>query len=202
MKTTNIPFVSSLQFNPVPTLELSTYKWLENGYEPKVEVFLCHDGGRLAVKFVAHELAQNIRAEVTEDAGPVNEDSCVEFFFNPYADDPRYINIEINSIGTLNMSIRTDRASASPIAHICKPKMNISNSLTATAWTTEYILPFELISELFSAPRSLSSGSVCKGNFYKCGDFAKLPHYGMWNEVLVPDPDFHRPDFFASLVFD
>ena len=38
-----------------------------------------------------------IRAEESGPLGHPWEDSCLEFFFSPVADDPRYINIEFNS---------------------------------------------------------------------------------------------------------
>ena len=45
-----------------------------------------------------------------------------------------------------------------------------------------------------------SPGDVLRGNFYKCGDDAAFPHYGMWSPVLTGEPDFHRPEYFGELA--
>ena len=37
-------------------------------------------------------------------------------------------------------------------------------------------------------------------NFYKCGDETEFPHFGAWKEVAVPEPDFHRPEYFGELT--
>ena len=41
-----------------------------------------------------------------------------------------------------------------------------------------------------------------KGNFYKCGDDTKYPHFGCWNEVVWEEPDFHRPECFGDLILE
>ncbi|MHB1455061.1 MAG: carbohydrate-binding family 9-like protein [Saccharofermentanales bacterium] len=38
------------------------------------------------------------------------------------------------------------------------------------------------------------------GNFYKCGDKTDCPHYGCWNPILLPAPDFHVPAFFGDFI--
>ena len=37
-----------------------------------------------------------------------------------------------------------------------------------------------------------------RGNFYKC-DESVHPHFGVWNPVATPQPDFHRPECFGIL---
>jgi hypothetical protein len=38
------------------------------------------------------------------------------------------------------------------------------------------------------------------GNFYKCGDETEYPHFGCWNLIASPVPDFHRPEYFGEIV--
>ena len=45
-------------------------------------------------------------------------------------------------------------------------------------------------------------GYTLRGNFYKCGDECVSAHHGMWNVVEVDAPDFHRPEYFGTLVID
>jgi hypothetical protein len=44
-------------------------------------------------------------------------------------------------------------------------------------------------------------GKTIKGNFYKCGDKTSVPHFLSWNPIILPSPDFHRPDFFGEFSF-
>jgi hypothetical protein len=50
--------------------------------------------------------------------------------------------------------------------------------------------------------QDFSSGKRMKGNFQKCGDKTKFPHYGSWNRIDTPEPDFHRPEYFGDLILE
>ena len=39
------------------------------------------------------------------------------------------------------------------------------------------------------------------GNFYKC-DESLHPHFGSWNPIEAPAPDFHRPECFGKLMLE
>ena len=43
-----------------------------------------------------------------------------------------------------------------------------------------------------------SPGEAMAGNFYKC-DESIHPHFGSWNAVVWPKPDFHRPECFGAI---
>jgi hypothetical protein len=45
-------------------------------------------------------------------------------------------------------------------------------------------------------------GRKCEGNFYKCGDELEEPHFVSWTHIESPQPDFHLPQFFGSLIFE
>ena len=200
MKQFIIPYEKHLTFSGENTIEIDTYKWSENCYQPKVDIFLCHDNTRLAVKFIAHEPETILRTTETQDGADIYQDSCVEFFLKPYLDDPRYLNIEINPRGTTSMSIRTGRFDKKPIVHMYKPHLNLLSKIDPHCWTTCLELPFETLCEVFENPHSLCSGDTVYGNFYKCGDETAFPHFGIWNEIELDAPDFHQPQFFGKLI--
>ncbi len=56
-------------------------------------------------------------------------------------------------------------------------------------------LIFEKYYEQSFNPRS------ARGNFYKCGDETKSEHYGMWNNIDSPKPNFHLPECFGDFIF-
>ena len=180
------------------SLFIDTYKWVENTYQPKVEVYLCHNNTLLAIKFVVHEC--DIRTVEKEDGGKIWCDSCVEFFFRPYSDDSRYLNFEINSLGATIMSLGKDRYNRTELITKFKQKLNIITNIEHYFWSVRLEIPFSIICEVFDNKHLLKSGDTTFGNFYKCGDETAFPHFGMWNEVAQDAPDFHLSDFFGLLI--
>ena len=45
-------------------------------------------------------------------------------------------------------------------------------------------------------------GVAWRANFYKCADASSHPHWLTWAPVDWPQPDFHRKEFFGTLVFE
>ncbi len=45
----------------------------------------------------------------------------------------------------------------------------------------------------------IQKGSRFKGNFQKCGDLTRAPHFLSWNSILSDEPDFHLPQFFGEM---
>ncbi len=48
----------------------------------------------------------------------------------------------------------------------------------------------------------LHEGLRLRANFYCCGDLTPRPCYAAWSPVLTPAPDFHRPEFFGTLILE
>ena len=65
-----------------------------------------------------------------------------------------------------------------------------------TASLPSFTLPGSFLQEIYG--KQLSSGGIVKGNFYKC-DETIHPHFGTWNRVIAPQPDFHRPECFGEM---
>ena len=52
------------------------------------------------------------------------------------------------------------------------------------------------------APVALPGPGVSwRANLYQCGDETSHPRWLTWSRVDLPSPDFHRPEFFGTLVF-
>jgi hypothetical protein len=190
----------------IPPLVIDNFPWDENGYRPRTEVRIFYSETRFYLLFKAFE--QEIRAECLNINDPVCTDSCVEFFFNPDPEhDDRYINFEINPIGTFLLGIGADRYSRVLINDVSPEIFDITTSVTKDSvqsykgplWTAEYSIPFYFI-EKYYGRQDFRCGKRIKANFYKCGDKTKYPHWGCWNRIDTPHPDFHRPEFFGELI--
>lgn len=177
---------------------IACVNWPEYPYAPKVSFRVAHSDESMAVMFEVEE--EHVRAVITDDNGPVWEDSCVEFFVADPAGDG-YFNFETNCIGTALAAHRYSRNDASHfdagrLARVRRitslPHATIDSCGKSRWWLVE-VIPFELLGRR-SAPRRL------RANFYKCGDKCERPHFLSWAPIRTPQPDFHRPEFFGEMV--
>ena len=177
------------------------YGWNQTGPFPKVSGSINADGQQLNIRFDVCE--SNLRAVHSVHNEMVCEDSCVEFFFAPYSFDPRYINIEVNPIGTVFASIGEGRHDRTLLTdeQICElgVRTTVDRSKIASYWTAQFMVPYSLISELFGL-ESVQQVTKIRCNFYKCGDLLPKPHWGSWKPVDTEQPDFHRSEFFCEVV--
>ena len=184
---------------------LDCLNWPAWPYKPSVEfrIGLFEDGLRLEWKVEE----QSIRALQGVPGGEVYEDSCVEFFFQPSADNPHYYNFEWNAIGNLCVSWRTGRFDAEPVPAGVYDLVRAEASCGAVPfaerpsdgpWTLKVCIPAEALWK--SGLKSLR-GLKARGNFYKCGDGLTVPHFVTWAPIATEKPDYHRPEFFGELIF-
>ncbi|MDU5344496.1 MAG: carbohydrate-binding family 9-like protein, partial [Prevotella bivia] len=68
-----------------------------------------------------------------------------------------------------------------------------------TSWELALVVP---VSSFFNHKITELSGLTMKANFYKCGDKTDQPHFLSWQKVDLPKPDFHRPEFFGTIIFE
>lgn len=201
-----IPFYSrrqspaGLDWQRVPPAPISHYRWAQNSYRPRAFGKLAALANGLAVLLWAGE--DDPRRVETEPGSPVFRDSCLEFFanFNPLYDS-RYFNFELNANGTLlvgfgladssRVFLETGRRLAA---------FGVAPRLEAGGWQVVFTVPYTFIREHQPgfAPREQG---VITGNFFKCGDGTPAPHYGCWSPVELEEANFHRPEFFAPMVF-
>lgn len=190
----------------IPAAKVDHYLWLKNGYEPRVEARACTSPNYLYVFFIAWE--PRIRVKYTKFQDPVYKDSCVEFFVDPFPEkNVGYINIETNAAGAMLIHFGKERGKrpAIPMEALTgfeiKPsvKGSVDGAYGADFWTLAYRLPLSLF-EIYYGEK-IAAGRVARGNFYKCGDETEIPHYGAWNPVDSPKPNFHLPEYFGRIVF-
>lgn len=140
-------------------------------------------------------------AVYTKRDDPVYNDSCVEFFFQAFPDDERYINFEINPNGAYLCAIGKDRFERAFLKgkSACDP--TVSAKVNADGWSVLLFIPEQLISDAYGREFKISDTEYIRANFYKCGDAAAEPHYSSMFPVQTENPDFHRPEFFKKILF-
>ncbi|MDE6287088.1 MAG: hypothetical protein K2L99_08865 [Muribaculaceae bacterium] len=172
-------------------------------YRPLSSFVMAHTGRNLYIDFFTR--SNFLRGEIYEDLGPVCEDSCVEFFVEPRPGG-EYWNFEFNCIGTLNASHRAERPSptrltAAELASVrrhpscgTRPFKELEGIFS---WNLLVSIPLELIGVCYDGERV-----EMRGNFYKCASATSQPHFLSWNPIDTPKPDFHRPEFFGTLILE
>ena len=136
-----------------------------------------------------------------ENNSSVHQDSCVEFFVCPDGKLP-YYNFEFNCIGTIHAA----RHKGTPLSDeelsqvkrypSCgtRPFEELEGMFT---WNLLVAIPLSLIGLKYEG-----KPLAMKGNFYKCADLTTTPHFLSWAPIDTPEPDFHRPEFFADIILE
>ena len=172
-------------------------------YTPEASVEVRNDHDVLYLTFSV--CCKQLRALTVNDQGPVWEDSCVEFFCR-VPGEKHYMNFEANCIGAMVASRRLGRSEdVQPlppqemqlITRRCSfPRQAIPEQDGLFSWQVELQIPLRLIfrsaKPVFPQPLEV--------NFYKCADATRKPHYLSWQPIPVPAPDFHRPEYFGTIV--
>ena len=213
MKKTTIPkkyienYTAEELNNIFATLEaeqIACCNWPEQfPYTPSASVKAFHNGEKLFLQFNVTE--KDIHSVISENFGEVWTDPCVEIFIAPDAEG--YYNFEMNCIATLLAAKRKSRKEG--VEHFSAEKMAQTirfSTLPHEAfdekegiheWSVVLGIPFTLLGYAEGVrPEKL------RANFYKCGDYTRIPHYVSWNPIEVPSPDFHRPEYFGELVLE
>ena len=173
---------------------IDRYAW-GGDYRPEARAYLAWDDLGLRALLCANE--PTVSRRVTAFNGDVWTDSCLEWFFRPFGDDPRYVNIEVNAAGAALIGIGPDREHRRRFSE-CPAGMDFRASGHAGGWwAVAYTVPFDWIGAAFG--RRLEPGAAFSGNFYCC-DETLHPHFGSWSPVAAPAPDFHRPECFGTLT--
>lgn len=178
----------------VPSVSLEHQRWLAP-CPVAASAQACHDGERLFVRMEAQE--SPVRATLEGPLEQVCCDSCLEFFFAPVAGDARYLNFEWNPLGTLFLGFGAGRpARVRQIVRDAKAFFAVKTFETDKGWGVEFAIPVPFIRLYF--PEFALRGEAA-GNFYKCGDETRTPHYLAWAPLESATPDFHRRSDFGTL---
>lgn len=183
------------RWEAVPAVPLHHAPWLTPN-AVRAWAQLCHNEDTLFLRMEAEE--PEIRATLTGPLEQVCNDSCLEFFLAPLADDSRYLNFECNPLGTLYLGFGAERATRvrqivqdTSMFHICP-------YTTDGGWGLTMEIPLSFLRLYF--PTAALTG-IAAANFYKCGDETPSPHYLAWAPLSCDHPDFHRRQDFGILRF-
>lgn len=187
---------ASGDWNSVPVAHMNDFLFpSESPVTARAQV--CYDDKALYVRLEATEA--DIRAELRGALDEICEDSCLEFFLAPMEGDDRYFNIELNPNGAMYFGFGTSVQNLYrliPENHPIKPMIN----RTEDGWMVEYAIPYDFI-RLFFPGFCPVSGSAVRGNFYKCGENTKIPHWLCWNKIPSQRATFHCPEYFGTMHF-
>ena len=191
----------------VPYHTLDALNWPDSyPYKPDVRFAAAHTSDAILLHYKVSE--QAVLAHCSSDRESVWQDSCVEFFLSPEPGDGLYYNFEWNCIGRLYCCVGPDRNSRQFLPESAYAAIKRASSLGETAfeerlgeceWDLSAIVP---VSCLVRHDIASLDGLQMSGNFYKCGDHLSVPHFLSFAPIGVPKPDFHRPEFFCTLVFE
>jgi hypothetical protein len=201
----NLPDIANDFFwQGITEIKIQDYLWMQNDYQPEVIVKACYSNEYIYLRFLVYEQKVTIRYANIGD--PVFKDSCVEFFINLFPEETEeYFNIELNAIGTIKMGYgikrnrryltATDLMDLKVVTSIKKPVVGYHGS---DNWKLYCAIPIKVL-EKYSERKFNAEDAI--GNFYKCGDETEFAHYGMWNLIENPTPDFHLPEYFGKIIF-
>lgn len=183
-----------------PQTALRHAPWPLFPYYPEVRVALLHAGNCLFLKFYVEEKIVVAAHHTTHSA--VYKDSCVEFFVG--LDDSGYYNFEFNALGACLAAFGPGRADrqflpVEAVDHI-RRRVIIDREPQGETMRWNLILAIPLGTLVHHQLASLT-GVSCRANFYKCGDDLPEPHFLAWRHIATPEPDFHQPRYFGTLVF-
>lgn len=193
----------------IQAIELSNYMGDYPKHFPHVFVKIAYDTDALYVIFRVRD--QYVLAVTQDYQGSVYQDSCVEFFFTPFAEvSPGYFNLEMNCGGTALFNFqkqpRTDVIKIErrdfeqiAVAHTL-PKIVTPEIQDTLTWIVEYRMPYSILRK-YTNVTIPEEGTQWRGNFYKCADNSSFPHWLTWSSVDYDRPNFHLPDYFGDLVF-
>lgn len=169
----------------------------EYPYVPNVKFQIAYDETHLFLHYQVQE--DFVKATYVRANENVWEDSCVEFFIS-FDNRQTYYNFEFNVLGTgligYGPAVKIERKRLSPEqidtvdVYTQLKKVNGKKE-----WEISLIIPKALFNDVEF------EGNTFHANFYKCGDELPNPHFIAWNNIDLPNPNFHRPDFFGEINF-
>ena len=189
-------------------LEVTNFPWSDSGHRPVTSARMVYDDDFLGVSFRVED--RYVRAVARR-----SQDSCVELFVSPVPGSDAYFNFELNCGGTMllhrcpsakeqeegreTLHVSDADCATVLVAH-SMPQIVDPEIADPTTWRLEYHVPFALFASYFDIVRPVS-GTIWKGNVYKCGDATSHPHWGSWAPVDAPHPSFHQPAFYQPFLF-
>ena len=188
--------------NAVEPLAIDKVNWPEDfPYKPEVSVKIA--SGKYGVYLIYNVTEQECIAKETTMWAKVFKDSCVEFFVS-LDNKESYFNFEFNAVGSRDVSYRnTSKGIKYKLEDSLLEKIQIDSTFplfnevnqTPSTWQLNVFIPYVVLGV------DNLEGKTIHGNFYKCGDDLKVPHYVSAFPIELPAPSFHCPEFFEELQF-
>jgi len=205
IETPSLELVSQTLDWEVSSFKIEQASWDEFQYKPRVTLRVGYNEKELFFKFKVRE--SGVKATITEHNGNVWEDSCVEMFLSPLADDT-YYNLEVSCIGKKLFGFRKNGESGVRATGDILSMVRVQSSLGAkpfaekqseTSWSITIAVPFTAFWKSTFSPKP---GDKIMANFFKCGNGLATPHFLSWQRVETEKPNFHTPQFFGELEFE
>lgn len=192
-----IPYSETLTLPAEPLGRMNCFLWNSAQPLPAAELRVVYNQAALKVRLCCNVGAPLVHA--LEDNGPVWEDNCMEFFFQPFPDDPEYINFECNALGYMVIGKGVDRNDRLCVLNTLKPAMDVTTTVKAgCGWQVEYTIPFQAISAVYGREFAPKQGDTFLFNAFICCETEPTIHFGAMFDIPIPDPDFHRSEFFGE----
>ena len=162
---------------------------------------ICYTEDALMLHFSATE--QHIRREEKGQLGLPFQDSCMEFFIRPMAEDMRYFNFEFSASGCMLLGFGHMQGR---FRQICSEEQRQAVfapeiQMTPEGWDLYFRVPYTFLQTYFPEFRA-EPGKIIRANFYKCGDLTPKAHYLAWNMITRKGERlFHTPAEFGQLTF-
>lgn len=141
-------------------------------------------------------LEQNPTATMEGYTPQVSLDSCLEIFlnFDPEHTDT-YINFEMNPKGAYLYGVGHDRYGRTRLENKVMP--TVKGEISSDSWSVTLFIPFETIEAVYGK-LNFTTGYKLRGNAFKCGGKAPVPHHLTWSPVQRTERDFHKPACFGT----
>lgn len=191
-------FETTPDWEKVPVGKIDCFQWEEKEpFRPQSVFQMCFVKNKgIFVRMHSDEKERRVTCRGRDEN--VWEDSCLEFFFSP-KDEKGYMNTEMNPQGAYLTQIGKGRENRRFLKEITVLSPEVKGYEDENGWGIELFVPCEVIEKAFEIPFSAEAGKY-HGNFYKCGDKTKTPHFGsfspMRSELTL---GFHDPEYFATI---
>ena len=187
----NVP-ISSAEWENAEVAEISIPA-PGSEYSPVTTARMLYSEGGITVKMETDE--KPLLAREKRRNGDIYLDSCMECFIRVEGAE-KYLNFEINPLGTLHLGFGKDRYGRT-FPEIADEVFDINCTFEDDKWQLKYYIPFAVFDELYG-----KHTDVFEGNIYKCGEETEKEHYLMWNKIDREKADFHRPEYFGKFELE
>lgn len=193
-KCDECPDMFSAEWEKAEVALIEKINWLEFSWKPTTSARIMHNGEALFVRMETDENPLLARRRIQNDE--ISDDSCMEFFLMPNAEDPRYLNFELNPFGAMYLGLRTDRYN-NVYPEENAEFFNVKSYVDGEKWVLTFTIPFEFIRRMVG-----KIDDEFKGNIYKCGVDTVKEHYVTYYPIDTEEPDYHRPEFFGPFKLE